>query len=67
MTETSAGPSRWALRLGFGGLIPFVGLALALWLAPSTDWPLAGLALLGYGATIASFADDFHIFLPLNN
>ena len=47
-------PSLWAQGLGYGGLIPFVGLALAIWL-----WPVyqdkAASALLGYGATIASF------------
>lgn len=45
----------WARRLGYGGLIPFVALALALWLAPSGGGPLAGKALLGYGVTICSF------------
>ena len=60
MTADSAGPSLWARRLGFGGLIPFVGLAVALWLAPSGGWPLAGMALLGYGATISSFLGAIH-------
>ena len=67
MTAASAGPSRWALRLGFGGLIPFVGLALALWLAPSTSSPLAGVALLGYGATIASFLGAIHWGLSMRD
>lgn len=31
MTAVSAGPSPWAQRLGFGGLIPFVGLAAVHW------------------------------------
>ena len=60
MTADSAGPSLWARRLGFGGLIPFVGLAVALWLAPPGGWPLAGMALLGYGATISSFLGAIH-------
>ena len=60
MTADSAGPSLRARRLGFGGLIPFVGLAVALWLAPSGGWPLAGMALLGYGATISSFLGAIH-------
>ena len=60
MTADSAGPSLWARRLGFGGLIPFVGLAVALWLAPSGGWPLAGMSLLGYGATISSFLGAIH-------
>ena len=57
MTADSAGPSLWAWRLGLGGLIPFVGLAVALWLAPSGGWPLAGIALLfiagGFGMVAA--------------
>ena len=60
MTDDPAGPSLWARRLGFGGVIPFVGLAAALWLARPGDWPLASLALLGYGATIASFLGAIH-------
>jgi hypothetical protein len=55
-----AGPSPWARRLGFGGLIPFVGLAAALWLAPPRDSPTAAMALLAYGATIASFLGAIH-------
>lgn len=50
----------WAQRLGYGGLIPFVTLALALWLAPSQSGPLAGMALLGYGVTICSFLGAIH-------
>ena len=50
----SSTPSLWAQGLGYGGLIPFVGLALVVWL-----WPVyqdkAASALVGYGATIASF------------
>lgn len=60
MTEDHAGPSHWARRLGFGGVIPFVGLAAALWVARPGGWPLASLALLGYGATIASFLGAIH-------
>jgi hypothetical protein len=60
MTEEGAGPSPWALGLGFAGLIPFVGLAAAMWLAPPGDRPGAGSALLGYGATIASFLGAIH-------
>ena len=60
MKAKQPGPSLWARRLGVGGLVPFVGLAVALWLVPSGDWPLAGMALLGYGATIASFLGAIH-------
>jgi hypothetical protein len=59
-TGDNAGPSPWARRLGFGGLIPFVTLAAALWVASPDDWPLARSALLGYGATIASFLGAIH-------
>ena len=60
MKAHGAGPSPWALRLGYGGLIPFVGLAAALWVAQPGDWPLAGTALVGYSATIASFLGAIH-------
>jgi hypothetical protein len=53
-------PSVWARRMGFGGLIPFVLLALAVWLADPAYRAFAGLALLGYGAVIASFLGAIH-------
>ena len=46
--------------MGFGGLIPFVLLALAVWLADPAYRAFAGLALLGYGAVIASFLGAIH-------
>ncbi|MBC7620038.1 MAG: DUF3429 domain-containing protein [Candidatus Saccharibacteria bacterium] len=59
-------PSNWAQGLGYGGLIPFVGLALAVWL-----WPMhqakAASALLGYGATIASFLGAIHWGLTMRD
>lgn len=60
MKADKAGPSLWARRLGFGGLIPFVCLAVALWVARPGDWPLARMSLLGYGATISSFLGAIH-------
>jgi Protein of unknown function (DUF3429) len=60
MKAEAAGPSLWARRLGFGELIPFVGLAAALWLTPPGNWPPARMALLGYGATISSFLGAIH-------
>lgn len=51
----AAGPSLWARWLGFGGLIPFVGLAAAFWVARPGSWPFVTLALLAYGAVIAGF------------
>jgi hypothetical protein len=56
----ATGPSLLARRLGHGGLIPFVGLAAALWWMPPSDRPLAGTALLAYGATISSFLGAIH-------
>ena len=60
MMADQAGPSLWARRLGFGGLIPFGSLAAALWVVSPDDWPLASRALLAYGATICSFLGAIH-------
>jgi hypothetical protein len=60
MGDDDQGPSLWARRLGYGGLVPFLGLTAALWVARPGDWPFAGAALLGYGATIASFLGAIH-------
>ncbi len=51
---------RWAARLGYAGLIPFVALAAAAWLAPAEYRAQAAFALLAYGATIASFLGAIH-------
>lgn len=60
MRADQAGPSLWARRLGFSGLIPFVVLAALLWVARPDDWPLLTTALLGFGATISSFLGAIH-------
>ena len=60
MTVNEAGPTPWARRLGYGGMIPFVGLAAALWWARPGDGHPASMALLGYGATVASFLGAIH-------
>jgi len=60
MTGNNHGPSAWARRLGYGGLIPFLGLSVALWVVQPGDWPLVSTALLAYGATIASFLGAIH-------
>ncbi|MCZ2496488.1 DUF3429 family protein [Xylophilus sp. Kf1] len=67
MNDDMQGPSIGARRLGFGGLIPFVGLAAALWLAPPTFRPLAGVALLAYGAVICSFLGAIHWGLSMRD
>ena len=51
---------RWAARLGYAGLIPFVALAAAAWLAPAAHRAQAAFALLAYGATIARFLGAIH-------
>ena len=56
---TRSAPSLWAQVLGYGGLIPFVGLTLAIWLWPAHQTN-AAIALLGYSATIASFLGAIH-------
>jgi hypothetical protein len=56
----AAGPSVWAQRLGYAGLLPFVGLAMATWAAEPGQRAFAGLALAGYGAVIASFLGAIH-------
>ena len=47
----------WRLirRLGYAGLIPFVFLALCLWLVGPELHPYVALAMQGYGAVIVSF------------
>ena len=60
MKADKPGPSLWARRLGFGGLTPFVGLAVTLWLAPSGGRSLAAVSLLEYGAIISSFLGAIH-------
>jgi hypothetical protein len=60
MKTDMADPSNWAVRLGYGGLIPFVSLAAAIWLTSSGHQSLAATALLGYGATIVSFLGAIH-------
>ena len=51
---------RWAAGLGYAGLVPFVALAVATWLAPPAYRAQAAHALLAYGATIASFLGAIH-------
>jgi hypothetical protein len=48
------------LRLGYGGLVPFVGLAALLWTVPAHLQGVIGLSLLAYGALIASFLGGIH-------
>ncbi len=56
----SAGPSALALRLGYAGLLPFVGGALLVWLVWPEAHPYAALALSAYAAVIVSFLGGIH-------
>ena len=49
-----------ATILGYFGLLPFIGLALGLWLAPKQYLPDIHYALLTYGAVILSFMGAIH-------
>jgi hypothetical protein len=66
-TEGGAGPSAWARWLGIAGLIPFVGLAVALWVSRPSQWPSASAALVGYGAVIISFLGAVHWGLAMRS
>ena len=46
--------------LGYAGLLPFLALAMAAWVAPTAYRGQAAFALLAYGATIASFLGAIH-------
>ena len=52
--------SRWRSLLGYGGLLPFVGLALLAWAAPPAVARAAVMAQLGYGAVILAFVGALH-------
>ena len=47
-------------RLGYAGLLPFVGLAGLLWLAPADRSPFVATALVAYSAAIVSFLGGIH-------
>ena len=47
-------------RLGYAGLIPFVLLALLLWIVDPALVPFVALALAAYGAAIVSFLGGIH-------
>jgi len=58
---------RWAARLGYAGLLPFLALAVAAWAAPVAYRAQAAFALLAYGATIASFLGAIHWGLAMRS
>ncbi len=54
-TRYTTKPPPWVTRLGVGGLLPFCIGAASIWLLAPEWRGWASLALVGYGATIASF------------
>ena len=53
-------PSPLVRVLGYGGLLPFAGLALLCWLLPPDLVVWVAMALAGYAALIASFLGGIH-------
>jgi hypothetical protein len=49
-----------ALLLGFGGLVPFITLAVLSFVVPSVHRPAVMFGLLAYGVTIVSFLGAIH-------
>ena len=47
-------------RLGYVGLIPFVVLALLLWIVTPEAHPFVAIALTAYAATVAAFLGGIH-------
>jgi Protein of unknown function (DUF3429) len=60
MNSIKSQPSPLARRLGYAGLVPFVLLAAGLWTLGADVRGYASLALVGYGAVIASFLGGVH-------
>jgi Protein of unknown function (DUF3429) len=53
-------PSQLAQRIGYAGLVPFVLLAILVWTLRANLQAYAAIALVGYGAVIASFLGGLH-------
>lgn len=60
MAATESPGVRWAHRLGYAGLVPFVAGAALVWLVWPEAHPYATLALATYAATIVSFLGGIH-------
>jgi Protein of unknown function (DUF3429) len=59
------GPSSLALRLGYGGLLPFAVGALLVWWVRADALPYVGRGLAAYAALIVSFLGGIHWGLAL--
>jgi hypothetical protein len=57
--SSSISPPRYVFLLGYGGLLPFIGLALLI-LTSLDDRPFWAVALVNYGAVILSFIGALH-------
>ncbi|MFV8835485.1 DUF3429 domain-containing protein [Aquisalimonas sp.] len=55
-----------AIALGLAGALPFVALAIAVWLIPETQSAWALGAVIAYGAVILSFLGGIHWGLALH-
>lgn len=68
-TEPGPGPTPSPLvaALGYGGLLPFALLALAVGWNPGEGQAFYGFALLAYGAAIASFLGAIHWGLAMRD
>jgi hypothetical protein len=55
MSKTQFPARAFARTLTLAGAIPFVGLALAVWIVPAAYHPQVGNALVAYAAVILSF------------
>jgi hypothetical protein len=60
MNFINSEPSLLARRLGYAGLVPFVLLAVLLWTVRADAQGHVALALVCYGAVIASFLGGVH-------
>jgi hypothetical protein len=53
-------------RTGYAGLLPFVFLALLLWLVKPSLHPFVAIALAAYGAVVVSFLGGIHWGIALS-
>ncbi len=60
MNFEASEPSLLARRLGYAGLVPFALLATLLWTVSVDQQANVAMALVGYGAVIASFLGGIH-------
>ena len=60
-------PAPWAIRLGYAGLAPFVGLALAVRFLPPHNREFCTFALISYAAVITSFLGAIHWGLAMRD